>query len=43
MKSTTIGFELYEGNVEDLSTVYKEVSCHIISDVKMGDNFKHKS
>ena len=39
MKNMRIIFELYEGNVEDLLTIYQEVSCHIIFDVNMGDNF----
>ena len=42
MKHVRIYFELYEGNVEDFPPGYQEVSCHIISDVKMGENFRHK-
>ena len=38
-----IGFELHEGNVEDLPTRYQEVSCHIIVYVKMGYNLRRKS
>ena len=36
-------FELYEGNVEDLPPGYQEVSCHILFDANMGDNFRRKS
>ena len=38
-----IAFEFYGGNVEDLPPVNKKVSCHIIFDVKMGENFCCKS
>ena len=38
-----IAFELYEGTLEDLPTVYQEVSCHIIFDINMGDKFHRKS
>ena len=42
MKNERIDFELYEGTVEDLPPGYQEVSCHIIFDVNMGDNFHCK-
>ena len=42
MKNVRIDFELYEGNIEDLPQGYQETSCHIIFDVKIGDNFCHK-
>ena len=37
-----IAFDLYEVNVEDLHHKYQEVSCHLIFDVKMGENFRRK-
>ena len=43
MENVRISFELYEGNMEDLPTGYQEVSCHIVFDVNMGDNLRHKS
>ena len=43
MKNVTIYFELYEGNVEDFPPRYQDVSCHIMFDVKMGENFRRKS
>ena len=43
MKNVRIVFGLYEGNMEDLPTGYQEVSCHIIFDVNMGDNFRCKA
>ena len=35
-------FKLYEGNMEDIPSGYQEVSCHILFDVNMGMNFRHK-
>ena len=43
MKNVRNDFQLYEGNMEDLPTGYQEVSCHIIFDVNMGDNFRCKA
>ena len=43
MKNVRIAFELYEGNVEDLTPGYQELSCHIIFNVNMGDNYRRKS
>ena len=43
MKKVRITFELYEGNVEDLPPGYKEVSCHMIFDVNMGESFRRKT
>ena len=43
MENVRIDFELYEGNVEDLPTGYQEVSCHIIFDVNMGENFRRNA
>ena len=37
-----IGFGLYQGNVEDLSTKYQEVSCHVIFHFNKRENFCHK-
>ena len=43
MKNVRIYFDLHEVTVKDLSLGYQEVSCHIIFDVNMGDNFRRKS
>ena len=43
MGKVRIAFDIYEGNMEELPLGYHEVSCHIIFDVKMGDNFRCKS
>ena len=42
MKNVRIAFEEYEGNVEDLIG-YLKVKCHIIFDVKLGENFTRKA
>ena len=42
MKNVRIDFEPYEGNVEDLPTVYQELICHIIVNVNTGENFHCK-
>ena len=42
MKNLRVDFEIYEGNLEDLTPGYQEVSFHIIFDVKMGDDFHSK-
>ena len=34
-----IDFKLYEGKLEDLPPGYQKLICHIIFDVKMGENF----
>ena len=42
MKNVRFFFEIYRGNVEYLTHRYQEVSCHIIFDVNIGDNSRHK-
>ena len=42
-ENVRIAFEIDEGNLEDLPPRYQEVSCDIIFDVNMGENFHRKS
>ena len=42
MKNVRIDFEPYEGNVEEFTTRYQKMSCHIIFDVNMEDNLSRK-
>ena len=42
MKNVRCAFEVYEGKIEDL-VGYQEVKCHIIWDVKLGENFGCKA
>ena len=40
MKNIRVAFEEYDGNVKDLiNQGYHKVDCHMIFDVKMGENF----
>ena len=41
-KNVMIAFDLYEGKVEDLIS-YEEVTEHLVFDVKLGENFRHKA
>jgi Reverse transcriptase (RNA-dependent DNA polymerase) len=43
MKNVRPAFEAWEGSKEDLPPGYQEIKCHIIFDVKMGENFRRKA
>ena len=36
-------FEVFEGRKEDLQIGYQIIKCHIIFDVKLGENFRRKA
>ena len=42
MKNVRIAFEEYDGDVNDL-TGYQKIDCHMIFDIKMGENFRRKA
>ena len=42
MKNVRIAFEEYEGDIKDL-VGYQKVKCHIVFDVKLGENFRRKA
>ena len=42
MKNVRIAFEVYEGNIKDLRG-YQHIDCHMIFDIKMGENFRRKA
>ena len=42
MKTVRPGLEIYEGKLEDL-VGYQKVRCHIIWDIKLGENFHPES
>jgi len=42
MKNVRPAFEVYEGKVEDL-VGYQKIRCHLIWDVKLGENFRRKA
>ena len=43
MKNVRIAFEIFEGNKEDIPPGYQLVNCHMIFDIKMGENFRRKA
>ena len=43
MANIKIVFELYDGTEEDIPSNYQKVDCHIIFDIKMGENFRRKA
>ena len=43
MKNVRIAFKVWEKTVDKIPSGYQEVKCHIIFDVKMGENFLRKS
>ena len=42
MKNVIIAFDTYDGDIYDL-VGYQFVKCHMIFDVKMGENFRRKT
>ena len=42
MKNVRITFDTYDGDIDDL-VGYQFVKCHMIFDVKMGENFRRKA
>jgi hypothetical protein len=45
MKNVRIAFESYDGDIHDLTKDqgFTKIDCHIIFDVKMGENFRRKA
>ena len=43
MVNVKIAFELFDGDEKDLPPQFQEVKCHIIFDIKMGENFRRKA
>jgi hypothetical protein len=43
MKNVRPAFELYEGDKESLPVGYQEIKCHLIFDIKLGENFRRKA
>lgn len=43
MRNVRIAFEEWEGSIEELPPGYQEVKCHMVFDVKMGENFRRKA
>jgi len=43
MKNVRIAFEEFEGEVKDLPPGYTVIDCHMIFDVKLGENYRRKA
>ena len=43
MKNVRPEFKAYEGNKENLPPEYQQIKCHMILDIKLGDNFRRKA
>ena len=43
MKIFRLAFEIFEGNKEDLMIGFQMIKCHMIFDVKLGENFRRKA
>ncbi|KAI2511667.1 Reverse transcriptase (RNA-dependent DNA polymerase) [Fragilaria crotonensis] len=43
MKNVRPAFEVWEKTKEDLPPGYQQIKCHLIFDVKMGENFRRKA
>jgi len=43
MRNVRIAFEAWEGDVKDIPPGYQQIRCHMIFDVKLGENFRRKA
>ena len=43
MKNVRPAFEVFEGGVEQLPSGFQEIKCHMIFDIKIGENFCRKA
>ena len=43
MKNVRIAFKEFEGDVSAIPPGYQEICCHMIFDIKMGENFRRKA
>ena len=43
MRNVRPGFEIWEKSQGDIPIGYQEIKCHIVFDVKMGENFRRKA
>ena len=42
MKNVQPAFELFEEKKDDIRIGYQKIECHMIFDIKLGDNFRRK-
>ena len=43
MKNVRPAFEEWEGTVDEIDNAYQEIKCHLIFDIKIGENFRRKA
>ena len=43
MRNVRLALEVWEKGVEHIPPGYQQIKCHMIFDVKMGENFRHKA
>jgi hypothetical protein len=43
MKNVLVAFEEFDGKEEDIPPGYQYIDCHMIFDIKMGENFRRKA
>ena len=43
MKNVRIAFEEFDGAEKDIPPGYQKIKCHMIFDIKMGENFRRKA
>ena len=43
MKNIRTAFEVWEKDISELPPGYQNITCHMIFDVKMGENFRRKA
>ena len=43
MKNVRIAFEEYDRDISDLPSSFQQIKCHMIFDIKMGENFRRKA
>ena len=43
IKNVWPDFEEWEGTVNDIDSEYQEIKCHLIFDIKIGENFRRKA
>jgi hypothetical protein len=43
MKNVRPAFEVWEKSKDDIPPGYQQIKCHLIFDIKMGENFRQKA
>ena len=43
MKNVMVAFSLFDGTTDEIPKGYQHIDCHMIFDIKMGENFRRKA